>query len=186
MIIDPVLQLFAVLSLALVFGFAAVSKMTAWAELEGVVQNFRLVPGPLVPLVAWLLPPVELVLAVLAFVPATRAFAGAAMAVLLAVFALAMAINIGRGRTEIDCGCFRSSLRTHLSWWLVLRNALLVVLAVLCMVPASERALGWADNFVIVMASLVLFLTYLSVGLVTRGQPPTYEENFERSLANRT
>lgn len=183
--IDPVLQLAAALTLALVFGVGAAGKMTAWSELEGVVRNFRIAPAPLVPLVSWTLPPAELLLALGVLVPATRAASAAAMAVLLVLFAGAIAVNVMRGRIDIDCGCFRSALRQNLSWWLVLRNGLLVVLALACLPEAAGRALGWADNFVVVMASLTLFIAYLSVGYVTLRRPPTYEENYYRSLADR-
>lgn len=183
--IDPILQLTAALTLALVFGAGAASKMTAWAELEGVVRNFRILPGFLVPAVQWALPPAELLLGLGVLVPATRAASAAAMAVLLVLFAGAIALNVLRGRVDIDCGCFRSALRQNLSWWLVVRNMVLMVLALACLPEASGRELGWADNFVVVMASLTLFIAYLSVGYVTLRRPPTYEENYYRSLADR-
>lgn len=185
MTLDPVLQLTAALVLALVFGGGALSKLTAWAELEGVVANFRVLPRALVPIAARLLPPAELVLAVGILVPATRAAAAWGMGALLVVFAGGIALNIGRGRTDIDCGCFRSSLRQNLSWWLVLRNGLLVVLAAACLATPDARDLAWADSFIIVMAALTLFIAYLSVGYVTLAAPPTFEANYQRSLSRR-
>ena len=119
-------------------------------------------------------------------VPETRVLAASVCLILLAVFAAAMALNIARGRVNIDCGCFRSTLRQSLSWWLVLRNAILAVGALVCMAAPGERSLGWADNFVVVMASLVLLLAYLSTGYVTLRRPPTFEENYERSLSGRS
>jgi hypothetical protein len=183
--IDPILQLTAALTLALVFGGGAVSKMSAWAELEGVVQNFRIVPAAVAPLIARVLPPVELVLALLVLVPASRALAGWGMGALLVLFAVSIAVNLVRGRVDIDCGCFRSALRQNLSWWLVARNAVLVALAVACARAASDRVLGWTDHFVAVAAALILFLAYLSTGYVTLRRPPTFEENFHQSLADR-
>lgn len=184
--IDPVLQLAAALTLALVFGGGALSKMTAWAELEGVVANFRVLPRGLVPAAAWALPPVELLLALGVLIPATRVPAALVMAALLAAFAAAIAINIGRGRIDIDCGCFRSSLKQNLSWWLVLRNAVLILVSGACLLSPLARDLGWADNFVAVMAGVAMFTAYLSVGYVTLRVPPTYEDNYERALAQRS
>ncbi len=186
MSIDPVLQLAAALTLALVFGGGALSKMTAWAELEGVIGNFRLLPRALVPVVSWALPPVELAMAIGLLVPATRVPSALAAAALLAAFAAAIAINIGRGRIDIDCGCFRSSLKQNLSWWLVLRNLLLISISAACLLSPVARDLGWADNFVAVMAGLATFTAYLSVGYVTLRVLPTYEDNYERALAQRT
>lgn len=185
MTLDPMLQHTAAATLALVFGAAAYGKFTAWDEFEGVVQNFRVLPRSLVPLVAKLLPPLEAVAAAAILVPALRAAAGGVMAVLLAVFALGIAINLARGRLDIDCGCFRSSLKQNLSAWLVLRNLLLLVLAVACVTAPTGRELGAADLFFALMGALVLFLVYLSVGYVTLRRPPTFEENYQRSLAGR-
>lgn len=185
MILDPMLQHTAALTLALVFGAAAYGKFTAWDEFEGVVQNFRVLPRALVPVVAKVLPPLEAIAAVAILVPALRAEAGSVMAVLLAAFAAGIAINLARGRVDIDCGCFRSSLKQNLSAWLVLRNVLLVVLAVACIASPAGRELGAADLFFALMGAAVLFLVYLSVGYVTLRRPPTFEENYQRSLAGR-
>lgn len=183
--LDPVLHWTFALTLALVFASAAVSKSLAWGEFEGVVQNFRVLPNALVPAVTWVLPPLELVLALMVLFPPTRAFAASLMFVLLVVFGAAIAVNVLRGRTDIDCGCFRSALRQHLSWWMVLRNAVLALFAVLCTIVVSSREMSWADNFIVVMAALVLFIVYMSVGYVTLKRPPTYEENYAESMARR-
>ena len=183
---DPVLQWTSALTLALVFGVAAAGKFASWAELEGVVLNYRIAPRWMAPLIARALPPVEALVALGLLVPETRVPSAWVCLTMLVVFAAAMAVNIARGRTDIDCGCFRSSLRQNLSWWLVLRNAILAVGAMVCLAVPGERALGWADNFVVVMASLVLLLAYLSTGYVTLRRPPTYEENYERSLSGRS
>lgn len=185
MSIDPVLQWTFALTLALVFGSAAVSKSLAWAEFEGVVQNFGVLPNRVVPMVSWVLPPLELVLASLILFPETRAFAALLMMLLLIVFAAAIAINVQRGRTDIDCGCFRSSLKQNLSWWMVLRNAVLTLFAWFCTASITPRELSWADNFIVVMAALVLFIVYMSVGLVTLKSPPTFEDNYAKSMARR-
>ncbi|MEF9603853.1 methylamine utilization protein MauE, partial [Paracoccus sp. PXZ] len=58
---------------------------------------------------------------------------------LLLVFAAALAINVLRGRTQIDCGCFRNGLKQPVSWLLVLRNLVLtgLALAVAAGLPAA-------------------------------------------------
>lgn len=185
MTLDPMLQHTAAVTLALVFGSAAYGKFTAWDEFEGVVQNFRVLPRMLVPWVARVVPPLEAIVAAAVLVPASRDLAGGLMAALLAVFAIGIAVNLARGRFDIDCGCFRSSLRQNLSGWLVLRNAVLIVLALACVATPGGRVLGVADLFFALMGSAVLFLVYLSVGYVTLRRPPTFEENYQRSLAGR-
>ena len=112
----------------LIFFTAAVGKMRRWSTFQGVVANYRLLPDPLNRVVAWLLPPGELLLAVAVGVGAPHAeyFASA----LLSIFAGAMAINLVRGRMYIDCGCFDASLRQTLRWSLVVRNVVMVSLLI--------------------------------------------------------
>ena len=110
----------------LVFGLAAFDKMLHWPVLEGVIRNYRLLPRMLVRPAAHALPPVELAisLALLAGVGLFPAVASAIM--LLLIFALAMAINIRRGRRYIDCGCHQSFLRQVVRPALVARNVVLI------------------------------------------------------------
>jgi 1,4-dihydroxy-2-naphthoate octaprenyltransferase len=71
-----------------------------------------------------------------------------------------MAINLGRGRRDIDCGCFATVLRQRLSWPLVLRNLLLAALALLVVSGLGVRSLGWLDFVTIGCASAALVLVY--------------------------
>jgi uncharacterized membrane protein YphA (DoxX/SURF4 family) len=122
----PELEVAVRVLIGLVFLVAAVSKMRHWSIFEGVIGNYRLLPQFAVRPFAWLMPPCEVAvgLAVLAGVP----YASLAAAALLTLFALAMAVNILRGRSHIDCGCFNSALKQPLRWSLVLRNAVLTSL----------------------------------------------------------
>jgi len=174
--IDPALQLTAVVLLSLVFGVAAISKMAAWSELPGVVQNYQLLPVALVPVASALLPPVELLVAIGLLLRATRAPAAIVAMLLLLVFAVAIGINVKRGRTSIDCGCFRSALKQPISWWLVLRNTVLGAFAVLCMVDTNSRALAAADYVTILCGGATLFLIYLCAGYASLPPPPRFDE----------
>jgi uncharacterized membrane protein YphA (DoxX/SURF4 family) len=127
---------------ALIFFTAASSKLRRWNTFEGIVAGYRLLPDPLVRWVAWVLPPGEIVLAAaLVFgVPGSEPAASA----LLCLFAAAMAINLARGRTHIDCGCFDAAQRQPLRWLLVVRN---IVLAVLLIAAAFSRTAGGGWDF---------------------------------------
>jgi hypothetical protein len=183
---DPVLGDFSALLLALVFGSAAWGKFAAWTEFEGVVGNYRLLPRALVVPAAKLLPPVEAILALAVLLPASRTVAACALGTLLIAFGAAIAINVMRGRVDIDCGCFRSSLKQHLSWWLVLRNALLVAAAFVAASGVSERETGAIETAIAVLAALTVFTSYLSIGYVTLRRPPTFDENHARAIAQRS
>ena len=149
----------------LVFAQAVVGKAQNRAEFMGVVANYRLVPQWAAPCVAWGVLGAELLLLGLLAWPATVASGAALAGVLLLIFATAMAINLARGRRDIDCGCFQSDLRQHLSRVLVLRNFLLAAVCALLLLPkpGAATALEVIDGL---GAGLSLFLLYLATGQI--------------------
>src|SRR5262249_47781683 len=84
------------------FRSAAAGKLRHWSELEGVVRNYQVLPGPMAPIVAVALPPFELVIGVALIAWPRPQVLGVATGLLL-VFAFAMGANLMRGRAEIDC-----------------------------------------------------------------------------------
>jgi hypothetical protein len=151
---------------ALIFLTAAVGKMRRWNTFEGVVANYRLLPELPSRLLAWLLPPAELLLALALAIglPYAEIVAGG----LLSVFALAMAINLVRGRRYIDCGCFDASLRQPLRWSLVVRNTVLVLL-LLVAAQSREAAQAWnvATLLMGVLAGAACFLVVQCANILT-------------------
>ena len=79
----------------------------------------------------------------------------ALIAGILLTYALAMYINIKRGRLLLDCGCSWGSRRQPVHIWLVARNAGLALVAVLLAPPVADRALSIIDC-VSVVASLIV------------------------------
>ena len=154
MTVDPAIALAGRLLGALVFATAVVGKVRYRHELAGVVANYRLLPEPLAASAAWAVVGLES-LTVLSLVSGLWLAAGAALAIaLLCAFALAMGINLARGRREIDCGCFQSGLRQALSGTLVARNLVLaIILTPLLAAGAADAtalpsatALQWVDG----------------------------------------
>lgn len=122
----PIIELFFRILLAIIFAGAAISKLRNRGEFHGIVRNFRLLPESVDGIFAATLPWAELAIAGLLLIGGgVTAYSGAAAAALLLVFASAIAINIARGRREIDCGCYRDGPRQGLSWFLVARNFVL-------------------------------------------------------------
>jgi hypothetical protein len=112
----------------LVFLLAAAQKMRHWCILSGVIANYRLLPRWALAPASALLPPVEMTIAIFLLCGLAMRWTGLASIILLALFATAMAINLKRGRDQIDCGCGQSFLKQSLRWTLVVRNAVLAVL----------------------------------------------------------
>ncbi len=121
--------IFVLATLVLVLSISVFGKLHDPQAFEGVVYNYRLLPGFLVKPVARSLPGVELVLLVGLLLPAARPVAATALMALLAIYTAAIGIQLARGRREIDCGCLSSVLRERLSGWHVVRNVVLVAMA---------------------------------------------------------
>ncbi|HVW70526.1 MAG TPA: MauE/DoxX family redox-associated membrane protein [Steroidobacteraceae bacterium] len=149
---------------ALIFLTAALGKLRHRAVLRGVVANYRLLPELAVPAFAFALSPVEVAVAAgLLFAPV--GWPEVLAAVLLTAFAMAMGINIARGRRHIDCGCFQSALKQTLSWVLVARNAgLVLLLSVPLIVP--EGALSAAAAMEALLTGTVLFVLLQSLNVL--------------------
>jgi hypothetical protein len=149
---------------ALVFMTAALGKVRHHLAFLGVVANYRLMPEIAVSAFSLLLPAVEAaVAAALLFAPSP--WPEGSGAILLILFAAAMAINIWRGRRHIDCGCFQSALKQTLSWTLVARNA---GLALLLAVPAAvpEGALPESGAVEALLIGTVLFVLLQSMNIL--------------------
>lgn len=109
---------------------------------EGIVADCRMLPPALVAPFARALPFVEPATVLALPVPATVAAGAVLSAALLAAFAGAMAVDILRGRTGIDCGCFLGALPQRIGWPLVVRNLLLVAGSLALPLLAAPAAAG--------------------------------------------
>lgn len=151
----------ASVAVALLLAVAGIDKLRHRDLLPGVIANYRLLPDALVTPAALALPVAELAVAaglLLGLAP----FAPLAAIALLLIFAAAMAINIGRGRRHIDCGCGHVALRQSLGWGQVLRNLALAA-ALLPALLVGRAGLGTADLAVAVAAGVALYLFMLMI-----------------------
>ena len=148
----------------LVFLTAALGKLRHGPVFEGVLANYRILPRKLTPTAAATLPWVELGLGVCLLAHVFGGGPPAVGIVLLLVFAWAMAVNIRRGRSDIDCGCHQSALRQPLRWSLVGRN---LVLAVLLAVSLPTVSAGGAPLIVVgVLGGVCGYVLYLSFNAI--------------------
>lgn len=126
----------------LIFVRAAFHKLSGFTEFTGFVADYGLLPQRLVVPASMGIVGAELLAVLLQFVPGAQGIALGVAAAMLVVYGVAMAINILRGRTSIECGC--GGAVQPLSWSLVARNGVLALLAVAGIV-AGPYALGIAD-----------------------------------------
>ncbi len=156
MSIDPVIPLIARLGLGWLFLSAAVHKLNDIGDFRVVLATYRVLPEALVGVAAWGIVGVEIAVGIGALLQ--RVEAHVAAVVLLLAYAGAMALNLARGRRDIDCGC--GSAAQPLSLGLVARNAMLALGAAIALLPSVARSLHWFDFVSVVAATLVLGLLY--------------------------
>lgn len=167
-IYDPVTAMLASLFLGLVLVTAALPKIRHADEFQGVVANYRLLPTFLVMPFARLLPWIELACAVALLVPAWRETAAWVAAGLFMMFSLGLAINVGRGRTHIDCGCVRRpTSMSRIGMFHVLRALALAGIALYAAVVPVDVASIAVESWLIGIASAALLtLIYLAADMM--------------------
>jgi len=158
---DPLLQTLIAWGLALLFAAAARHKVRDPARFQAQLSEYRLLPERLVRPTSWVLAALELGLATALLWTPLRQTAGAWAAALLALYAMAIGVNLGRGRRHIDCGCGDAPLL--LSPWLLARNAALAAGALTLTLAETQRALSWPDLAVGIVGLSALVVAYRAV-----------------------
>lgn len=170
--IDPLLLKIISLGFALLFLIAAAHKFSNLDHFRMNFEAYEMVPAGLSGLVARIIPPLELFLGVawlaLGLLAIEFQFVTLLSAGLLASYALAIGVNLNRGRNYIDCGCsFTSSNAVNadsgaqqISSGLLYRNIFLVVMAIVCTIPTSDRNLQPIDIFALTFSVVALVLLY--------------------------
>ncbi len=178
--LDPTASWAASGALALVFAQAAWHKARDLGAFAAAVANYELIPSPLAPLAATQLLVAEILLVGTLWLPPARTGAALAALALLALYAAAIAVNLARGRRDIDCGCTGPALRQPLSGWLLARNAALGALALATALPTEARTLGAADALPIAGGAAAGFALTLAANQLAANAPAS------RGLRERT
>lgn len=160
--IDPAIAYILILSLAALLAQAALHKLTARGEFTRVLAAYGLLPQLAVPAVSALLPWAELLTALGLLFPGSRRYACGAAAALLLTYGCAMAVNLARGRRDLDCGCSLAGGRRPIAAWMLVRNAILACGAATAALPCTSRGLGVLDAVTIVAGALAAGFLYAS------------------------
>jgi hypothetical protein len=156
---DPVTVGTLIGALALVMFAAAWHKFSDPDAFAAALAAYALLPRHTVDAVARALPVLEALIGACILLPATRTAALIALAALLLLYAVAIGLNLARGRRDIDCGCGRES--HPLSWGLVFRNLVLAAAALIASRPTLERSMDWVDALTLVLGVLAFYAFYL-------------------------
>ncbi len=136
----------AKLILSTVFGIAGVAKL---ADRTGARQSFRDfgLPPQLTSYLIWIVPIVEVVVAISLWPEFTARLAGATGFALIVVFSGAIAWNLAHGK-QPDCRCFGQLSAKPIGKWTLVRNGVLALLALSLLLvdkPATVAAAGFSN-----------------------------------------
>ena len=164
--LDPLATAAATGMVALTFIRALIHKIGDFDGFRQSVEDYRLLPASLSLPTALLLTLIEALLLVALLLPWTRLEGAAIAAIMLALYAGAMAINLLRGRHSIDCGC--GGVGQPVSWGLIGRNGALIATAALAALPVTPRALGVLDMVAVPVMVAASWLVLLIVEQLVR------------------
>ena len=169
--IDPAISWTVSLALAILFGASAAIKFADLPEFRGALENYRIVPEELSIPSAIIVPLSELSGAIGLLVPRFHAAASMLLIFLIAIFTAAIALNLMRGRLYIDCGCFGPMLRQPLGNWMLGRNAILMLLCALALIPDYARAMTSLDFATIALGATTLVILYGAANFLLANAP---------------
>ncbi|WBX84618.1 MauE/DoxX family redox-associated membrane protein [Sphingosinicella microcystinivorans] len=160
--IDPLFNIVVSLFLSGLLLASARHKLVDRTAFIQAVSAYHLLPNRLVAAASVFLALGELLIGVALLLPFAQPWAGWAAALIFSTYAVAMSINLSRGLIDIDCGCSLGRSGFRLSWLHPARNAILICLALLTLVPMTGRPLIWFDLVQTAAAVIVLGFLYLA------------------------
>jgi hypothetical protein len=158
--LDPAIGALLLACLALLFASAAFHKLRDLAHFTEVLRAYRVLPEGAVRL-APLVPLAELAVAAGLVTPAVRFGAALAGAALLALYAAAIAVNLGRGRRDLACGCGGPDDARPIAPWMVARNLTLALLLAVTLLTWRERPLSPTDALTVGAGAVAATLLYV-------------------------
>jgi hypothetical protein len=171
MMIDPAIGALLAGAFALFFASASLHKLIDLDHFAEVFRAYEMLPRPLARL-SFLVPILELTVGAGVLAEPSRTGAVAAGVSLLLLYALAIGINLARGRRDLSCGCGGPNDRRPIAPWMVWRNVVLAAILAVMLLPWARRPLAAADALTIGAGTAVAALLYMSLdGLLGRLMP---------------
>lgn len=167
--------MFCRIAIAAIFAWSALGKLRDLRGFRDAITAFRLLPRDWSAPLAWVFVggEVAVVLLMLSGVPALLGLGFALAAGLLALFAIAL-ISAMRRALAVSCNCFGGS-EQPISWYDVVRNALLIACSLLggWLLTLPQRGLAGSETLLLGVMALgfVVLVTHVEDVLETLRQP---------------
>jgi hypothetical protein len=156
------------LLLGIIFLISGVLKLINWTRFRDTLAAMELLPSSAARSVGWILPPAEAALGTAMIAQWHPAVTGPTLLVLLTGFILALTMYRWRGGKELVCGCFADFENKTATVPLLLRNVLLLILAVpLLIAPRDAAGRSVADWLLASTAVIGLILAWMLLARLT-------------------
>jgi len=162
MTIDPAIGCLIATSTELLFVIAIVHKLRDLRRFSEIFAAYRLFPLATGRRIALVVPALELVVAAGLILDAPTLALATGSALLLA-YATAIAVNLARGRRDLDCGCAGPNNRRPIAAWMVWRNIVMAALLAVALLPWTDRPFVATDAVTIGFGTVCCALIYLCV-----------------------
>lgn len=172
MTLDPAIDAALRLAFVLLFVGAAVHKLRDLAGFRAALAAYELVPRTAARAVSAVVVAVELGIGAGLVVPALARVAAPLGMALLGVYALAIGVNLARGRGEIRCGCGGAGGERPIAPALVLRNIALAALLGLTLLPGTSREFAWLDLATVALAVTTAAVLYVAIDVAIANAGP--------------
>ena len=140
---DPLVYLIICCGFAGLFLASALKKILSFRAFQSILGSYQILPKNLTTISSALIVAAEFTLSALWIVASMRPFAAVASSVLLIIYTFAIGVNLKRSRSYISCGCGWNE--QPLSWSLVVRNCIYILLILSTLAPVFGRELYWID-----------------------------------------
>lgn len=162
--------------LATLFLSTSLSKIRNVEEHIAIIKEYKLLPERWVRSAGYLEMYLELMVGILLLLGLFQRFAFLVAAGLLFIFTFAIILNLWRGRTKISCGCGGIAGTHHLSWRLVVRNVILLLVMIglwnnpmkVGSIDGLIQGASW-ENIFHIRIFVTIFFTWAFLSLVTLG-----------------
>lgn len=161
MTIDPGVAWLIIACAGLLFLVSALHKVRDLRRFAEVFAAYGVFPAALARRLAPGVPALELAVAVgLLFENMRAAALWVGMALLLS-YATAIAVNLARGRRDLDCGCTGPNDRRPIAAWMVWRNVGIAILLSAVLLPWGDRPFVLTDGVTVGFGTACCALVYL-------------------------
>jgi hypothetical protein len=140
---DPLINLVISCGFAGLFLSAALKKLLSFSVFKATLEGYQIIPAGLQKPVSSLVIVLEFLLCGMWIIEPLRQTAAIGSSMILAMYAVAIGVNLLRSRSHISCGC--GWREQPLSWALVARNGIYILIVLSTLIPQIYRELQWID-----------------------------------------